>query len=237
MFFKNQVQLYPGRPENYALLAQLYLRDDKVPQAEQILRAALLRWSRCPLFYTLMMEAYQRGKKSDEMEELIVKLGQIDDQLPQVINHRIQEALANEEFQKTEDLLAQLKKNGYNPEYVYQIEMGLLGKQKEIDKLVSVVAEAHAKYPLNWDFANFQALIESEIHHDPEKAAEVVNDYLGGDLRAHSAFRRGKLLSQSRQDEQMGRSDETGFGVVFHNDRICLFDGMCVSTGQRLSKS
>ena len=180
LFFKNQIELFPGRPENYALLAQLYLRDDKVPQAEQVLRPALDRWSRCPLFYTLMMEAYQRGKKNDEMEELVVKLAQIDDQIPQVINHRIQEALGNEEFQKTEDLLAQLKKNGYNPEYVFQIEMGLLGKQKEIDKLVSLVAEAHAKYPLNWDFANFQALIESEIHHDPEKAAEVVRDYLTG---------------------------------------------------------
>ncbi len=179
-FFKSQLDLYPDRPENYALLAQFYLRDDKAPQAEPILRAAMKRWPRCPLFYTLMMEAYQRGKKADEIEELAGKLSGIDSQLPQVINYRIEEALRNEEFQKVENLLTQLKSHDYNPEYIYQIEMGLLGKQKEVDKLVTLVAEAHAKYPLNWDFANFQALIESEIHHDPEKAAEVVNDFLKG---------------------------------------------------------
>ena len=179
-FFKNQLELYPDRPENYALLAQLYLRDDKAPQAERILQTAVKRWARCPLFYTLMMEAYQRGKKTDETEELVGKLSVIDNQLPQVISHRIDEALRNEEFQKVKDLLAQLKSHDYNPEYIYQIEMGLLGKQKEIDKLVTLVAEAHAKYPLNWNFANFQALIESEIHHDPGKAAEVVDDYLKG---------------------------------------------------------
>jgi tetratricopeptide (TPR) repeat protein len=177
-FFKKQLELYPDRAENYALLAQLYLRDDRAPQAERILRSALQRWSRCTLFYTLMMEAYQRGEKQDEIEELLAKLSTINKQLPQVLGYRIAEALRNEEYQKVEELLNQLKNQGYNPEYVYQIEMGLLGKKKEIDKLVTLAAEAHAKYPLNWDFAELQALIESEIHHDPEKAAGVVKTYL-----------------------------------------------------------
>jgi len=177
-YFKQQLDLYPDRGENYALLAQLYLRDDKAPQAERVLRSALSRWPRCPLFYTLLMEAYQRGKKTDEVEELVGKLSSIDGELPQVLNFKIGEALNNEEYQKVEDLLAQLRSHHYDPEFVYQVEMGLLGKEKEVDKLVSLAAEACAKYPLNWEFANLQALIESEIRHDPGKAAEVVGDYL-----------------------------------------------------------
>ncbi len=177
-FFKGQIESYPDRPENYALLAQLYLRDDKAPQAERVLRSALTRWSRCTLFYTLLMEAYQRGTKQNETEELLVKLSTIDSKLPQVLSYRIAEALRNEEYQKAEELLSQLRNQGYNPEYVYQMEIELLGKQKEIDKLVTLVAEAHAKFPLNWDFAGLQAAVESEIHHDPEKAAGVVKAYL-----------------------------------------------------------
>jgi tetratricopeptide (TPR) repeat protein len=177
-FFKTQIKLYPDRAENYALLAQLYLRDDKAPQAEHILRSALKQWSRCPLFYTLLMETYQRGTKQDEIEELLVKLSAINSQLPEVLSYRLGEALRNEEYQKSEELLGQLKTQRYNPEYVYQMEIELLGKRKEIDKLVALVAVAHTTFPLNWNFANLQALIESEIHHDPEKAAGVVKAYL-----------------------------------------------------------
>ncbi|HXX63467.1 MAG TPA: hypothetical protein VEO56_06670, partial [Bacteroidota bacterium] len=177
-FFKTQVDSFPERPENYALLAQVYLRDDKTPQAEHILRRALGRWPRCTLFYTLMMETYIRGQKSDEIEELLSRVSLIDDQLPTVLLHRIDEAMRNEEFDKVEDLLAQLKKQGYNPETIYQNEMTLYGKRKEVDKLVTLAKQAAAEYPLNWQFANLQALIESEINHSAENAAAVVTAFL-----------------------------------------------------------
>jgi tetratricopeptide (TPR) repeat protein len=177
-FFKKQCELYPSRPENYALLAQLYLRNDRAPEAERVLRSALQRWSRCSLFHILMMEAYDRGEKHDEVEELLVRLSAIDSRLPQVLDHRIAQAMRNEDYTRAEELLDQLKKQGYNPEYVYQAELGLLAKRKEFDKLVTLAAEAYAKYPLNWDLANLQAVIESEFHHDKEKAAGVVQTYL-----------------------------------------------------------
>ena len=173
-FFSKQIDLYPDRAENYALLAQVYLRDDKAPQAERVLRDALKRWPRCAQFYTLLMEAYQRGKKSDETDELVTKLASIDSHLQEVISYRISEALQNEEYQKAEELIGELKSQGTDPEAVCGVEIRLLGKQKEMDRLVSLVAEAHAKYPMNWDFANLQAAVESEIHHDPEKAAAVI---------------------------------------------------------------
>ncbi|HTY57806.1 MAG TPA: tetratricopeptide repeat protein, partial [Bacteroidota bacterium] len=173
-FFSGQIVTYPDRAENYALLAQVYLRDDKAPQAEKVLRAALKRWPECAQFYTLLMEAYQRGKKSDETDELVTRLASIDSQLEEVLAYRVNEAVRNEEYQKAEEYIAQLKSQGADPVAVYNMEIGLLGKQKEIDRLVSLNAEAHAKYPLNWDFANLQAVIESEVHHDPEKAAAVV---------------------------------------------------------------
>lgn len=72
-------------------------------------------------------------------------------------------------------MLDQLRSQGYNPETIYEVQIGILGKQKEIDRLVTLVAEAHAKYPLNWNFADLQALVESEVHHDPEKAAGVLS--------------------------------------------------------------
>jgi tetratricopeptide (TPR) repeat protein len=174
-FFNKQLGAYPDRAENYALLAQVYLRDDKAPQAEGVLRSALKRWPRCALFYTLLMEAYQRGQKSDETDELVARLAAIDAEFPEILAYRVNEAVRNEEFQKADELIARLKNQGYNPESVYDMEISLLGKQKEIDRVVALVAEAHAKYPLNWSFTDLQALVESEIHHDPARAAGVVN--------------------------------------------------------------
>ena len=177
-FFMTQVDSFPDRPENYALLGQVYLRDDKTPQAEHILRSALERWPRCSLFYTLMMETYVRGQKSDEIEELLSRVSLVDNQLPSVLLHRIDEAMRNEEFDKVEDLLAELKKQDYSPETIYQDEMSLYGKRKEVDKLVALAKQAAAEFPLNWQFANLEALIESEINHSEENAAAVVAAYL-----------------------------------------------------------
>ena len=177
-FFMKQIDVSPDHPENYALLAQVYLRNDKAPQAELVLRSALRRWPRCTLFYTLMMEAYQRGEKGDETDELLTKVSSIDGQLPSVLIYRATEATQNEEYEKVEEILAQLRNQGYNPEYVYQMEIGLMGKRKEADKLVSLTREAYARYPLNWELANLQAVIESEMNHSSEKAAAVVEGFL-----------------------------------------------------------
>ncbi len=177
-FFKNQIDLHPDWPENYALIAQTYLRDDKAPQAELILRSALSRWPRCTLFHTLMLETYQRGNKQDEIDELRTKLSAIDDWLPATIGYRAGELLRNEEYDKLENLIADLKARNYDQETVYRILMELLGKRKEIDKLMTISAEAYARFPKNWEFCNLQAVIESEINHNPEKSASLIGDFL-----------------------------------------------------------
>jgi len=177
-FFREAVAAHPDRPENYALLAQLYLRDDKAPQAELILRDALKQWPRCTQFYTLMMETYLRGKKRNEIEDLLSKIRTVDDRLPAVLQYRISEAMRDEDFQKAEELIGELRSQGYDPEAVYQADMELLGKRKEIDKLVALVRKAYAEFPMNWQFASLQALVESEINHSAEKAAEVVAGFL-----------------------------------------------------------
>ncbi|HTX20020.1 MAG TPA: DUF3857 domain-containing protein [Bacteroidota bacterium] len=177
-FFKAQVGAHPDRPENYALMAKLYLRDDKAPQAEQILRTALKEWPRCSLFSILLLEAYQRGNKTDVADELVEKLSSIDPRLPQVIKYRMEEATHNEEYDKAEELVDQLAGEGYDPRYILEAKAGLLGKKKEIDKMVSLVKEAYTKYPDNWNFVYLEALIESEFLHDAPKAAATLAKHL-----------------------------------------------------------
>jgi tetratricopeptide (TPR) repeat protein len=177
-YYKSAIAASPDWPENYALLADFYLRDDKAPQAELVLRTALKKWPRCALFYTLMMETYTRGEKRNEVDELLEKLSSLDAHLPAVLTYRIAESLRNEEFQAAESYVAALKEQHYNPAAVYNYELEILAKRKEINKLATLNSEALAQFPLQWEFVNLQAVIESEINRDPMKSAEVVHDFL-----------------------------------------------------------
>jgi len=178
VFFRNRQESHTDHPENYLLLAKLYLQNDKAPEAERILRQGLKKWPRCTMFYIVMMEAYQRGEKRDELNELLTKVSTIDDQLPEVLGYRIGEAMRNEEYQRVEELLGRVRQQLSSQENIYRIEMELLGKKKEIDKLVTLAKQAYTEYPLNWEFANLQALIEAKINRNPEKAAGIVGEYL-----------------------------------------------------------
>lgn len=178
LFFKNQIEQHPNFPENYALLAQMYLRDDKAPQAEVVIRSALEKWPRCTLFYTLLMEAYGRDEKSNEIADLIVQVSTIDGDLPIVVSYKINEAIRNEEYQQVPELLKKMTEVNQNEEAALSLEMGYLGKRKEIDQLVALVKKAYAKYPANWEFVKMRALVETEINRDLDKAIDVVKVYL-----------------------------------------------------------
>ena len=64
--FKAEIKEYPERLENYVLLAQVYLMNDKVMEAELTLRDALKRSPNNTIVLNKMLEAYVRSEKFDE---------------------------------------------------------------------------------------------------------------------------------------------------------------------------
>ena len=70
-FFIEQIKEHPDHFENYFLLADSYLRNDKAAEAEDVLRSGLHLLPRCSMFYYSLIETYNRGKKGKEIGEIL----------------------------------------------------------------------------------------------------------------------------------------------------------------------
>ena len=99
-FFRNQILQHPQHFENYMLLADCYLRNDKAIEAELVLRDAVALSPSCTLFHNRLLEAYVRGEKTDKISETLERLSSLDQHIPSVIEYRISRALENEEFEE-----------------------------------------------------------------------------------------------------------------------------------------
>ncbi len=56
LYFIDQLKQHPERCENYLLLADCYLRNDKAAEAEDVLRRGLHRLPQCSMFYYSLIE-------------------------------------------------------------------------------------------------------------------------------------------------------------------------------------
>ena len=177
-FFKDQINKYPERLENYVLLAQVYLMNDKAVEAELTLRDALKLSPNNTIVLNKMLEAYVRGEKFDEVSQTLEKLLSTDPNLPTTLLYKIQRAIDAEDFDTAEESLKQLKTIQPMSENVYRQEMALYRKKKQNEKIIVLNKEAYAKHPNVWDFVYLEASLAQSKQRNTDRAKEIVGQYL-----------------------------------------------------------
>jgi tetratricopeptide (TPR) repeat protein len=177
-FFIEQIKEHPDHFENYFLLADSYLRNDKAAEAEDVLRSGLRLLPRCSMFYYSLIETYNRGKKAKEIGEIYEELGMLDEKLPEVLTYRYSQFIANEQYDEAEQTIRELDSMLPKSELVYTLYLGLYGKKQQVDKIIAYTQDAYARYPWNWNFANLSAQIALETTKDFQPAVNIVKEYL-----------------------------------------------------------
>lgn len=177
-FFKAKIKTVPEQLENYVLLADAYLRDEKTTEAELVLKDALKRLPNCALFLTRLLQAFNAGNKTDEYYSTTERLAALDKNIPQVIETQINEHLEREEFDKAEALLKEYERLLPGSESLYELRYSLHSKKNETAKLNALVQSALKLFPANWLFVEAQAdqLIESTKRYT--RAIALVEQYL-----------------------------------------------------------
>ncbi len=180
-FFQATIKEKPEHFENYVLLAECYLRNDKATEAELILKEAVKRLPRCALLHTLLLEAYSRGEKSDEYYTASEHIYSLDKNIPSALDIRISGHLERSEFDKAEELLKEYEKLMPGSERLYEIKLELFQKKSQVDKVTELLQAALRLYPANWDFveAEIEQSIESTKKFD--RAISLVEKYLTKD--------------------------------------------------------
>ena len=177
-YFKQQIDSYPDHLENYILLADTYLRNDKAVEAELVLRKAVLRAPSCALFYEHLIEAYLRGEKYDGIMTAIEKITGLDENVPTVLTYKITQHLDNENFDEAEKLIAKAKALLPESAWVYEFYIKLYSKKKQFDKIIELNREAYERYPTNSSFVNLEAMLAIQAFRQFDRGIEVYERYL-----------------------------------------------------------
>jgi tetratricopeptide (TPR) repeat protein len=177
-FFKAKIKENPADLENYILLADCYLRNDKATEAELTLREAIKLSPACALLYKQILEAYETGKKQDEAATTVEKIYSIDKNIPGVLEYKISEQMENEEFDKAEESIRSLEKLMPGSERVYEFYIDLYGRKEQVDKIIETNKKAFNQYPGNWTFAYIEATISIETTRKYDRAISLIENYL-----------------------------------------------------------
>ncbi|KAA3659925.1 MAG: tetratricopeptide repeat protein, partial [Calditrichaeota bacterium] len=178
VFFKNQIEKNPGHLENYLLLADCYLRNDKAVEAELVLKQGLQLAPENSMLLTAILEAYMRGEKYDEISTTIEKLSAIDDKLPNVLDYKINLAMDNEDWDKASELIDQLDFIQPSSELVLNHRIALYSKKGMINEMMATAVKALDKYPDNWTFTYFNAAISIQTTRKYDTAIQLVEKFM-----------------------------------------------------------
>lgn len=178
VFFRQKIKANPAHLENYLLLADCYLRNDKAIEAELALRDAIQVSPDCILLYHHILEAYQRGEKDDKYETTIEKIYSQNKNVPDILEHKISTYLDNEEIEKAEELLNILEKITPESEMVFHFYLWLYSLKEQADKLIEFSNKAFQKYPEKFEFASLEAVITIQKTQQYDQAIKILKKHL-----------------------------------------------------------
>jgi len=177
-FFKQSIQDHPGQIENYILLAQCYLRNDKAIEAELVLKEALQFAPGCALIHYNLIEAYQRGEKPDELAATIEKTYTLDKDIPRVIALKLNTYLRNEQYDYVEKMLEEINRLLPDSDYYYEFLVSYYLSKEEYDQLMDINTRARERYPQNWTFLYYESIMTMRMLHDSRKAIALLEENL-----------------------------------------------------------
>jgi len=177
-YFRSQWEAHPTHLENALLLAETYLRNDKAVEAELVLRSALRQAPNCAMIHSLLMEAFIRGEKYEELTRTREALQSLDPRGPLQLLLRLNASLENENFDQAEECLRQMEEIQPGSLDVLNQRIAVSARRKQSELFLRTLEEAIRRFPEHWDFTYLKALIVLRGQRDPGMAASIVKEYL-----------------------------------------------------------
>ncbi|MES2379953.1 MAG: DUF3857 domain-containing protein [Bacteroidota bacterium] len=176
-------------PDNFIdlmMLAEIYMRNDKVYDARKILQKLKDANPKSTIIGQLLIDAYD---KDDNNTDLTKEQGRIkldDPESMYAIKLLIDEAYNKEDYDEVETLLHKLEDNYGKTVYTELVNINLLSQRKQYDKLIQVINNAYVKYPDVYDFVSLKYAVESNGSKDIGAGNAVLKKYLKNNYRDRS---------------------------------------------------
>ncbi len=149
-FFEERCKVEPTLLVSHILLAETYLRNDKIYEAKKTLKKARNLAPVSGYISLKLIEAYNRDDNETERtrEQEFVKTN--DSLGLYVLNLKMGEEGEKENFDEQEKLLQKIKNNYGTSMYTEIADLNLLSNRKQIDEAKKMVDKLYQKYPYNY---------------------------------------------------------------------------------------
>ncbi|MBC8479610.1 MAG: DUF3857 domain-containing protein [FCB group bacterium] len=165
-------------PENYLLLADCYLRNDKAVDAELVLRNLARKMPESVLVKYHLLEAYTRGEKFDEISTTMEMINNLLPELPGAVEFKYQEYMQIENYDQAEIMAEKYHrlKPGNMMDYTMQTTMAL--QKGNMDEAQAILKEGQKKHYLDWGLTQLWASLLSQTTKSQKAAIKVYKNYL-----------------------------------------------------------
>ncbi|MBK9246788.1 MAG: DUF3857 domain-containing protein [Ignavibacteria bacterium] len=180
-FFKDKIEKNPTHIENYLMLADCFLRNDQAIEAELLLRKAQKLSPNCGIIYKYFLEAYNRGRKRDELITTYEKMVALNKDLIDALLYKFAQHLENEDFDKAEEILLKIEKQLPESEISYASRLDLYSKKRLTEKVIQLAKDGYAKFPTNWKYVNLACVIDYQATRKQDGTIEIIKKYLQSD--------------------------------------------------------
>lgn len=222
-FFEKKIAESPNNLINYIVLAEVYLRNDKVYEARKTLKKAKELAPESTFISARMIEAFARDKNVTDLTKEYEKIKAKDPNSKYAIKGMIDEANEKENFDEKEKLLNRYKELYGTNEYTDVIELNLVANRKQYDKIASMATSLYAKYPDNFDLMSLNYQLEVSTNKNLKKGNQFLNDYLKRNYSdrvlqtlASNYFKLGKKEDAIKIYKQ--RIDNSPYGIGFYGE-------------------
>lgn len=213
-YFKEQIRLHPQRIENYLLLSDTYLRNDKAAEAEEVVLQMMTLIPDASIGYVQMIEVYARGEKENEMGDLYEKIRKCDASIPRSIIYQYFQAAANEDFDEADKHVRSLERALPGSKEYYQLLIDFYSKKKQVDRLIVAANEAYEKYPDEWQFTQLRATIVLQTERNISKVIEVIDRYLDLDYSLEAVYAKASVYLKDNDVQNFEKTFQTLFTLM-----------------------
>lgn len=227
-FFRKKLKEDSTDLVNYLMLAEVYLRNDKVYEARKVLKKAKALAPRSTFLGTRMIEAYARDNNRTDLTKEYEKIKADDPNSVYAIQGMIAEAVGREDYDEQEKLIAKYE-NLYGKDLYSELQrLNLAASRKSYDEVISKAQQLYKQYPDNYDLMSLVYNIERNSNKDLAKANQILKSYFKNN------YNDKVLITIASNDFDLGNKKE-GFnlylqrvqnypyGIGYYNDLSDLY--------------
>ncbi len=177
-YFAAKIEKEKNNLVNYLLLADVYLRNEDLLEARQVLTNALKTAPDNSLIRMKLLEVLNKENNRTAYLEELEKIKKLDPESVDVYDLNIQELFKSEKYEECEtELQKRVKLYGEN-EVTDAYELMLLAQDKKYDDLVKVAEKMYIKYPGNAKLIPMMYSIKKDVYKDNKGALKVYDTYM-----------------------------------------------------------